>query len=216
MNDRNKDRLDAVTRRSFLKGVGAGGLGTTFLPVGLAVAEQQAETDLGRILGPAPVRITLQVNGTPVPMKVEPRTTLLDALRQGDRTDGNPVALTGNKRVCDRGTCGACSMLLDGELVYGCSMLALEARGRQITTIEGLGTPEAMSAVQEAFVEHDAVMCGFCTPGMVIAVTALLQDNPAPSRDEIRAALDGNICRCGTYVRIFEATKTAAARLRRA
>ena len=105
-------------------------------------------------------------------------------------------------------------MLVDGRLTYGCTMLAIEAQGLEITTVEGLGSPDSMHAVQQAFVEADALMCGFCTPGMVIAVAALLQDNPDPTREEIRTALDGNICRCGTYPRIFEATETAAARLR--
>ena len=105
-------------------------------------------------------------------------------------------------------------MLVDGRLTYGCTMLAIEAQGHEVITVEGLGSPDSMHAVQAAFVEADALMCGFCTPGMVIAVTALLQDNPDPTRDQIRRALDGNLCRCGTYPRIFEAAETAAARLR--
>lgn len=215
--DDRRRRGGSVSRRSFLKGVGAGGVGSTLLPAALMAAEQaeqETDPDRGRVVGPGPTPITLRINGREIAMSVEPRDTLLDTLRQGRRRDGDPVDLTGNKRVCDRASCGACSMLVDGELTYGCTMLAVEAQGKEITTVEGLGTPERMHAVQEAFVEHDALMCGFCTPGMVVAVTSLLQDNESPSRDEIRTALDGNICRCGTYNRIFEATESAAERLR--
>jgi len=215
MKQGNNEGHDTVSRRSFIKGVGAGGLGTAVLPAAVAAAETTAGSDAGTVLGPDPVPITLQVNGSSLQLRVEPRETLLDALRQG-RTASGPVDLTGNKRVCDRASCGACSMIVDGKLVYGCTLLAIEAQGQEITTIEGIGSPESLSAVQQAFVDHDALMCGFCTPGMVVAVTALLQSNPQPSRPEIRRALDGNICRCGTYIRIFEATETAAARLREA
>lgn len=214
MSQSDADRRDAVSRRSFIKGVGAGGLGTAALPAAAIAAAQEAEAaELGRVVGPGTVPITLQVNGRALSLQVEPRETLLDALRQGQTASG-PVDITGGKRVCDRASCGACSMVVDGELVYGCTMLAIEAEGHSITTVEGIGAPESMHAVQQAFVEHDALMCGFCTPGMVVAVTSLLERNPAPTRTEIRKALDGNICRCGTYIRIFEATETAAARLR--
>ena len=217
MDDTKSTHRDAVSRRSFLKGVGAGGLGTTLLPAGVLAAGQEGQDtdpDRGRVLGPGPVPIRLNVNGQTHSLRVQPRETLLDALRQGKDTGGDYLDVTGAKRVCDRASCGACSMILDGKLVYGCTVLAIEAQGAAITTVEGLGTPEAMSEVQQAFVEHDALMCGFCTPGMVVAVSALLADNPDPSRQQIRKALDGNICRCGTYSRIFEATEDAAARLR--
>jgi aerobic-type carbon monoxide dehydrogenase small subunit (CoxS/CutS family) len=136
---------------------------------------------------------------------VEPRVTLLRALR-------NHLDLTGAKEVCDRGGCGACTVLLDGEPVCSCLMLAADAVGREITTVEGLGTPQKMSPVQAAFVECDGYQCGFCTPGMVVASTAFLNKNkkPDPSIDEIKAGLAGNLCRCGTYGRIFEAVQKAA------
>lgn len=209
-----------VSRRSFLKGLSAGGIGTTLLPyggvltgAGVAAAAAQS-SDAGEVLGPGRVPVTLRVDGRNLRLGIEPRETLLDALRQGKLDNGEYVDATGNKRVCDRASCGACSMIVDGKLVYGCTFLAIEAQGKEITTVEGLGDPDDMHAVQAAFVERDALMCGFCTPGMVVAVAALLQDNPNPTRDQIRKALDGNICRCGTYPRIFEAAETAASRLR--
>jgi aerobic-type carbon monoxide dehydrogenase small subunit (CoxS/CutS family) len=150
------------------------------------------------------------VDGVKMSTTVEPRITLLDALR--DYLD-----VTGCKRVCDRGTCGACTVLLDGEPVASCLMLAADAVGHEITTVEGLGTPDRMSAVQAAFVEADALQCGFCTPGFVVASTALLRHNPSPTLDQIKDGLAGNLCRCGTYSRVFEAVqKAAAARPRKA
>jgi xanthine dehydrogenase YagT iron-sulfur-binding subunit len=134
---------------------------------------------------------------------VEPRVTLLDALR-------NRLDLTGAKKVCDRGTCGACTVLVDGHPAYSCSLLAVEAVGREITTIEGLGTPQNMNAVQKAFVKHDAQQCGFCTPGFVVACTAFLKSKPNPTPDEIRLGLGGNLCRCGTYAGIMEVVQQSA------
>jgi aerobic-type carbon monoxide dehydrogenase small subunit (CoxS/CutS family) len=122
----------------------------------------------------------------------------------------NHLDLTGSKQVCDRGGCGACTVLLDGEPVNSCLILAADTEGREITTIEGLGTPEKMSALQAAFVEKDALQCGFCTPGMVVAGTALLAKTPSPTLDQIKAGLAGNLCRCGTYGRVFEAVQAAA------
>lgn len=226
MSEPEGKERSGVSRRHFLRGLGAGGIGSTLLPYG-ALADADGATGppqestgavegAGRVVGPGPVPITLDVNGEALELQAEPRDTLLDVLRQGRDDAGDHVDLTGNKRVCDRASCGACSMIVDGHLVYGCTYLAIAAQGKEVVTVEGLGSPEAMSAVQRAFVERDALMCGFCTPGMVVAVTSLLEDNPDPSRDEIRKALDGNICRCGTYVRIFEATEQAASELRRA
>lgn len=212
----------SVSRRGFLKGLGAGGIGSAIAPAavlgagavagaGTAVAPAQGQ---GEIVGPGRVPIRLQVNGEQIAVAVEPRETLLDVLRQDRGPNGDYVDMTGNKRVCDRASCGACSMLVDGKLTYGCTMLAIEAQGHEVVTVEGLGGPDSMHAVQAAFIETDALMCGFCTPGMVVAVAALLDENENPSRNEIRQALDGNICRCGTYPRIFEAAEMAAARMR--
>jgi xanthine dehydrogenase YagT iron-sulfur-binding subunit len=137
------------------------------------------------------VQLELTVNGQKMSTKVEPRVTLLDALR-------NYLDVTGSKRVCDRGTCGACTVMLDGRPIYSCSMLALEARGKQVKTAESLGG-EQLDPVPAAFVKCDAQQCGFCTPGFVIAMRATLDKNPHASPAEVEEGVSGNICRCGTY-----------------
>jgi xanthine dehydrogenase YagT iron-sulfur-binding subunit len=149
------------------------------------------------------VALSLKINGEVKSVTVEPRVTLLRALR-------NHLGLTGAKEVCDRGSCGACTVLLDGEPICSCLMLAADGVGHEITTVEGLGSPEKMSTVQAAFVECDALQCGFCTPGFVVASTALLRHTPSPTRDQIQQGLAGNLCRCGTYSRVFEAVEKAA------
>jgi aerobic-type carbon monoxide dehydrogenase small subunit (CoxS/CutS family) len=145
------------------------------------------------------------VNGQDIAVTVEPRVTLLSALR-----DYAEPGITGPKLVCGAGTCGACTVLLDGKPVYSCLVLAVDATNRKITTVEGLGTPENPNAVQAAFVENDALMCGFCTPGFVTTISAYLKKNPNPSLAEVREACKGNFCRCGTYPRVFEAALAAA------
>ena len=185
-----------LSRRTFLKTVGVGAAATGL--IGAAPRPDQAE-----ILGPDAVPLSLKVNGTVRTTTVEPRVTLLRALR-------NHLGLTGAKEVCERGACGACTVLLDGEPVCSCMLLAVDAVGHEITTVEGLGTPERMSPVQAAFVEADALQCGYCTPGFVVASTALLRKHPKPTLEEIKAGLAGNLCRCGTYSRIFEAVQKAA------
>ena len=199
------DKIDpsnasGVSRRGFLKGIGVGTVATGLLsPVGL----KKAIAAEGGVLGPGDIPITLRVNGQNRSLNVEPRVTLLDALR-------NRLDLTGAKKVCDRGTCGACTVLVDGQPVYSCSMLALEAEGRQITTIEGIGTPDKMNDVQKAFVKHDAQQCGFCTPGFVVASTAFVRKHPNATLDQVRQGLGGNLCRCGTYAGMMLAVVDAA------
>jgi aerobic-type carbon monoxide dehydrogenase small subunit (CoxS/CutS family) len=193
----SRDDRPGVSRRFFLKTVGTGAAATGV--VGPGHPAEAAPT----VLGPDPVALALKVNGSVRTVHVEPRVTLLAALR--DHLD-----LTGAKQVCDRGGCGACTVLLDGETVVSCMMLAADAVGREVTTVEGLGSPEKMSPVQAAFVEQDAYQCGFCTPGMVVSCTALLKHEPNPSLDQIKDGLAGNLCRCGTYGRIFEAVQKAA------
>jgi xanthine dehydrogenase YagT iron-sulfur-binding subunit len=150
------------------------------------------------------VQIKLAVNGTEHELTVEPRTTLLSALRH--RT---APPLTGTKEVCDRGNCGACTVLIDGRPVYSCLQLACTLEGRAITTVEGLGAPESMSAVQQAFCDKDGLMCGFCTPGFVVATTACLAKHPRADREIITRELAGNLCRCGTYPHVFDAAEAA-------
>ena len=144
------------------------------------------------------VAATLTVNGTAYVVDLEPGASLLDAVRDA-------VGLTGSKEGCDDSECGACMMLLDGRPVNACSYLALQAEGSEITTVEGLATGDALSPLQAAFLEHGGVQCGFCTPGMLISATALLAENPAPSEEDVRIALSGNLCRCTGYDGIVKA-----------
>jgi len=190
-----------VSRRAFFKtmGIGAAAAGMVH-----GVSEV-AHPSQAILLGPDAVPLALKINGTLHTVTVEPRVTLLRALR-------NQLGLTGAKEVCERGACGGCTVLFDGEPICACLMLAVDAVGHEITTVEGLGTPEQLSPVQAAFVECDAFQCGFCTPGFVVASTALLRKHPNPGLEEIKAGLAGNVCRCGTYSRIFEAVQKAAGR----
>jgi xanthine dehydrogenase YagT iron-sulfur-binding subunit len=158
------------------------------------------------IFGPEAGVLTLSVNGRSVRVAADPATTLAEALRYG-------LGLTGTKIGCDRGACSACTVWLDGEVAASCMTLALDARGRQITTIEGLADGTTLHAVQQAFIEHDAMQCGFCTPGMVMSCASLVERNPECTLDDVKAAVSGHLCRCGTYPNVFEAT-LAAARVR--
>jgi xanthine dehydrogenase YagT iron-sulfur-binding subunit len=201
MSDQN-DTPDVlnVSRRGFLKGLGVGTAATSLLsPV---TVREALAAERGSV-GPGEVPVSLSVNGQTRQLNLEPRVTLLDALR-------NRLDLTGPKKVCDRGTCGACTVLMDDKPVYACSMLAIEAEGRKITTVEGIGTPEKMNAVQKAFVNHDAQQCGFCTPGFVTAATAFVRKHPKASIEDVRAGLGGNLCRCGTYAGMLLAVADAA------
>jgi xanthine dehydrogenase YagT iron-sulfur-binding subunit len=193
-------------RRKFFRGVGLVGAGAAVadllvaIPTAEGLSKASAQSEL-----PGAVQVALDVNGQQRTAAVQPRTTLLNALR--NHLD---PAVTGPKLVCDQGACGACTVLLDGKPVYACLVLAVDVRGRKVTTVEGLGTPERMNAVQASFVEHDGQMCGFCTPGFVTTISALLDRNPSPSLDEVREACKGNFCRCGTYPKVFEAALAAA------
>jgi xanthine dehydrogenase YagT iron-sulfur-binding subunit len=188
-----KKEEPGFSRRTFLKTVGAGGVAAGVITPATSVNAQGI-----REIGPGAVPIQLTINGRAHKLEVEPRVTLLDALRT--RLD-----ITGVKRVCDRGSCGACTMIVDGKTVYSCSMLAIEAQGKAIRTVESFTQGTVLHPVQQAFCDHDGLMCGFCTPGFVVSAVALLEKNPKPTREQARKALDGNICRCGTYVRVLEA-----------
>jgi xanthine dehydrogenase YagT iron-sulfur-binding subunit len=216
--DMSKPEPFNVSRRDFLKTAGVGSLATA---AATAAAETDVEAQAGapaartvrggvetgpRVVGPGEVPVTLTVNGTRVDLRIEPRVTLLDAVRM--RAD-----LTGSKRVCDRGTCGACTMIVDGRTVYSCSTLAIEVQGKQIRTVDGLANGGTLHPVQQAFCDKDALMCGFCTPGFVMATVALLEKHPNPTPEQARKGLDGNICRCGTFVRVMEAAMAAAGKV---
>ena len=165
------------SRRGFLRGVG---IGSGALTTGILTEAQAAETaGTANISGPGEVPITLNINGKPMKVSVEPRVTLLDALR-------NHLDLTGAKRVCDRGTCGACTVIMDGKAVYACTVLAIDAQGKKIQTIEGSRTAGKPHPVSQAFVNHDAQQCGYCTPGFVMAAKAFLDHNPNPTEEEVK------------------------------
>jgi xanthine dehydrogenase YagT iron-sulfur-binding subunit len=161
------------------------------------------ETPKPVIRGPGKVPVRLIVNGQEYEVCVEPRRSLLDALRKD-------LGFTGTKKVCDEGTCGACTVLLEGNPIYACMTLAVECERKPIETIEGLSHPGTLHPVQQAFIEEDAFQCGFCTPGQILSVKALLDTNPNPSLEQVTAALAGNLCRCGAYPKIFKAVLRAA------
>jgi aerobic-type carbon monoxide dehydrogenase small subunit (CoxS/CutS family) len=200
----DQSKSHSPSRRTFLKGVGIAGAGAAVVDK-LWIEADAKEQETGANVVSGNVRINLDVNGQKRAVEVEPRTTLLNTLR--NRLE---PAVTGPKLVCDAGTCGACTVLLDGKPAYSCLVLAVDAVNKKITTVEGLGTPDKLSPVQHAFVEKDALMCGFCTPGFVTTISAYLKKNPNPSLAEIREACRGNFCRCGTYPRVFEAALAAA------
>lgn len=156
-----------------------------------------------RIRGPGTTPITLRVNGELYEAAVEPRTTLLDVLR-------DQLCLTGTKKVCDNGECGGCTVLLNGQPVYSCLTLAIECEGSEVVTIEGLSREGKLHPIQQAFIDEDGYQCGFCTPGQVLSIKALLDKTPNPSLEEIKRAVSGNLCRCGAYPKIFRAARTAA------
>ena len=188
------------SRRGFIRGVGlgSGAVGTGLLERGAVAAPAPAN-----VAGPGPVAITLTINGKPVNVTVEPRVTLLDAMR-------NYLNLTGAKRVCDRGTCGACTVILAGKTVYSCSVLAIDAQGKNIETIEGLATGNNLHPVSAAFVNHDGQQCGYCTSGFVMAAKGFIDKHPNPTMEDVKHGLGGNLCRCGTYMGIRQAVVEAA------
>lgn len=185
-----------VSRRGFIRDVG---LGTGAVGVALTTAVAAAPA----LAGPGAVSVTLTVNGKQHKLELEPRVTLLDALR-------NYLDYTGAKRVCDRGTCGACTVLLDGKPVYACSILAIDAQGKNIQTVEGLALSPEPDPLIRAFVNNDGMQCGFCTPGFVMAAKAFLAENPNPTMEQIKRAFGGNLCRCGSYNGIRRAILEAA------
>lgn len=189
------------SRRDFLRGSGLAAATAVLTGPATAALDEAKAADEGPKLLSGEVPVTLKVNGHEMSCTVEPRSTLLDTLRH--RLD-----VTGPKRVCDRGSCGACTVILDGETAYACTVLAVSARGQEIQTLESFDTGEG--GVPHAFHQHDALMCGYCTPGFVTACKAMLDKNPNPTPDEARRGLDGNICRCGTYVGVLEAALAAA------
>jgi aerobic-type carbon monoxide dehydrogenase small subunit (CoxS/CutS family) len=207
MRDRDpkpKERRDmeddsGVSRRDFLKVSGM----SAALPLVVGPKRMMAGVQEIPVYGPEKVAMEFSINGSTYKASLEPRVTLLDALR--DQFD-----LTGAKRVCDRGECGACTVLLNKKAVYACSVLAIEAQYQPITTVESLMQHGKLHPIQQALVDHDATQCGYCTPGFVVACKALLDKHPQPTPEDIRRGLSGNLCRCGTYDGIRKAIAQAA------
>lgn len=188
-----------ITRRRFLKTVGSGAAIAAASDALMSSGIAEAEVIKPEVI----VRVDLFINGLRRSLVVEPRWSLLYVLRE-------KLGLTGTKVGCERGECGACTVLMDGAPRYACLTLAVEAQGAEIVTLEGLMQGERLGAVQQAFVEHDAFQCGYCTPGQIMSAEGLLRSNPAPNPDEIRWAMSGNLCRCGAYAHIAKAVRRAA------
>lgn len=192
----NQRPKSGFSRRGFIRGIGIGG---GAIGSGILETEAQAQSQTaGKVMGPGAVPVTLRINGKSVNLNVEPRVTLLDALR-------NHLDMTGAKRVCDRGTCGACTVIMSNKVVYACTVLAVDAQAQDIQTIEGLNHP-----ISNAFVNNDAQQCGYCTPGFVMAAKGFLDKNPNPTREQVEHGLGGNLCRCGTYMGIKQAVLDAS------
>lgn len=213
-----KDKKDdgVVSRRGFLRGAGLTAAGAAILERGLIGAKEVSAEEavvepvlpVAKTISASGATITLRINGVNKTVDVEPRTTLAEALR-------NELNLTGTKVVCDRGSCSACTVWMDGMPVCSCMTFAFDAVGKSITTIEGLAKGDELHPVQECFIEHDALQCGFCTPGMIMSCAALLNKNPNPSLEDVQHATRGNLCRCGTYPKVFEATLEAAKKMKK-
>lgn len=194
---------NGFSRRGFIRGVG---IGSGALGSGLLQTASNA-APAGNVAGPGAVPVTLNINGKPYNLTIEPRVTLIDALR-------NHLDHTGAKKVCDRATCGACTVIMDGKVVYSCTVLAIDAQGKDIQTIEGIAQNGRLHPVSAAFVNHDAQQCGYCTPGFVMAAKGFLDKHPNPTLEDVEKGLSGNLCRCGTYMGIRPAVLEAAKEMR--
>ena len=212
MAEPNMDRSGAagagrgeMSRRTFFKGAGLSAASMALLDGGLGVPAAVGEfVGEPQVIGPGAVPLSLSINGRTFAVRADPGTTLADVLRQG-------LGLTGTKIGCDRGACSACTVWVDGEVAASCMTLAFDVRGKQVTTIEGLAQGGKLHPVQQAFVDHDALQCGFCTPGMVMSCAALVERHPDCTLQDVKTAVSGHLCRCGTYPNIFVATLAAAA-----
>jgi aerobic-type carbon monoxide dehydrogenase small subunit (CoxS/CutS family) len=193
----------AFTRRDFLKGFGSGTLGAALAPKLLAQKAESVKTKEGEVPIFSKKQIQFTVNGKDHTLVVEPQETLLDVLR-------DKLNLTGAKKMCDRGECGGCTVILDGNPIYSCMYLAIRADGADVMTIEGLTQKNQLHPLQQAFIDKDAYQCGFCTPGFIMASAAFLKKTPRPALDQIKEGLSGNLCRCGNFAKIYQAVDEAA------
>ncbi len=206
MEDKKNQTKSGISRRGFIKGAGLTTVGSVALQTGVFAGS--GISDDGKIaLGPDAVGITMNINGKVRKLNIEPRMTLANALRE-------ELQLTGTKIVCDRGSCSACTVWIDETPVNACMTFAMDVGERKVTTIEGLARDGNLHPIQEAFIEHDASQCGYCTPGMIMSTAHLLSQNPDPSLDDVKNATRGNYCRCGTYPHVFKATLAAAQKMK--
>lgn len=200
MNQEKRKAKKGISRRDFLKGIGSGAVGTAVAthlikPASARLARQEGELPLLH-----KKNVSFILNGKQISVEVEPRESLLDVLRE-------KLHLTGTKRICDHGSCGGCTVLINDQAVYSCLYPAFKAEGKTVLTIEGLAQGEKLHPVQQAFIDYDTYQCGFCTPGFIMATLALLRQKASPSLEEIKAGLNGNICRCGNQLKILAAVK---------
>jgi xanthine dehydrogenase YagT iron-sulfur-binding subunit len=203
--------LEKLSRRSFLSRAGAVGMATATATLSAPVAaiaeggamQDVSESEAGVIPGTVPV--TLKVNGETHKLRIDPRATVLDTLRE-------TLHLTGTKKGCDHGQCGACTIHINGRRANSCLLFAAMQQNAEITTIEGLGTPENMHPMQAAFVEHDGYQCGYCTSGQIMSAAAMLRESCGPADSDVKEALSGNICRCGAYPNIVAAVQAVRRR----
>jgi xanthine dehydrogenase YagT iron-sulfur-binding subunit len=198
---KDKSKPNEFSRRKFIKGVGTGLAGTYVYTPSIAKITKKIEKETEDLIE-GKQWLSLKVNGRQVRLKIKPSTTLAELLREH-------LELTGTKVICNRGECGGCTVLLNGKAVYSCHILAMDAEGEEVITIEGLMTGEKLHPVQEAFKEHDGLQCGFCTPGQIMAAQALLLKNPKPGRDDVLKGMSGNLCKCAAYPKIVESVLAA-------
>ena len=198
-----KAKRGGVSRRSFIQTLGLSAATSALADKALAASRVGADEDGPEILGPGPVELALRINGKVLKATVEPGATLLEVLRHN-------LGLTGSKEICDRGACGGCSVIVDGKLVTACMMLAVDAVGSDVVTVEGLEHDGKLDPVQVAYIKHDALQCGYCTPGLIMATKWMLSEVPSPTLAQVKKYLAGNICRCGTYSNVFNAALEAS------
>lgn len=199
---KDKSNPSEFTRRKFIKGVGTGLAASYAYSPAIAKITKKIEEETEDFIE-GKQSLTLVVNDRPVKLMIKPETTLVELLR-------DHLELTGTKISCNQGECGSCTVLVNDKPVYSCHILALDVAGKNVVTIEGLMKGEELHPVQEAFIEHDGLQCGFCTPGQIMAAQAILMKNPKPGKDEIIEGMSGNICRCAAYPNIIKSVVAAA------
>ena len=210
MEDKNKKSGakpgNGISRRSFIRGAGLSTAGSVLLTTNAFALANKEPLTAENGFGPDAMTIKMKVNGITKSLSVEPRTTLASALR-------DHLELTGTKVVCDRGSCSACTVYLDGKPVNSCMLSVFDVGDKEVTTIEGIAKNGELHPVQQAFIEHDASQCGYCTPGMVMSCVHLVDNNSAPNLDDVKNATRGNLCRCGTHPHVFKATLDASKKM---